>query len=61
MTLAETVKAWRKREGITAREAALRLGIPKRTLQSIEGGRHYSADSLLRLAIERLETKNDTR
>ncbi|MDX0836929.1 helix-turn-helix domain-containing protein [Sinorhizobium medicae] len=55
MTLAETIKAWRKREGITAEEAAHRLSMSVRTLRHIELGRKYNAEGPLRLAIKYLE------
>ncbi|MCA1404628.1 helix-turn-helix domain-containing protein [Ensifer sp. IC3342] len=58
-TLAETVKAWRERADISAREAAEKLGMSRRTLEHIEQGRPYSNERLLRLAIEALEKKEE--
>ncbi|PLU08444.1 transcriptional regulator [Sinorhizobium medicae] len=54
-TLAEAIKAWRHRADISAREAAEKLGMSRRTLEHIEQGRPYKNETILRLAIERLE------
>lgn len=43
--LAAAVKAWRGR--LPAREAAIELGIPKRTLDGIEQGRGFRYPELL--------------
>lgn len=55
MELSETVKTWRRGQGITANEAADRLGIPPRTLNGIEQGRVFRYERMLRLAINYLE------
>lgn len=55
MELSETVKEWRRGQGITANEAADRLGVPPRTWNGIEQGRPFRYERMLRLAIERLE------
>ncbi|MEJ6847481.1 helix-turn-helix transcriptional regulator [Sinorhizobium fredii] len=55
MTLAETVKAWRGRADISAREAAEQLGMSRRTLEHIEQGRPFKHERMLRLAIDALE------
>jgi len=50
--LAQEVKAWRAKGGITAEAAAKVLGIPKRTFEGIEQGRGFPYPVLLRVAME---------
>ncbi|MEV8882992.1 MULTISPECIES: helix-turn-helix domain-containing protein [Mesorhizobium] len=50
--LAQEVKAWRAKGGVTAEAAAKALGIPKRTFEGIEQGRGFPYPLLLRVAIE---------
>ncbi|MER9713309.1 helix-turn-helix domain-containing protein [Mesorhizobium sp. M0174] len=50
--LAQEVKAWRVKGGITAEAAAKVLGIPKRTFEGIEQGRGFPYPVLLRVAME---------
>ncbi|TIL83421.1 MAG: helix-turn-helix domain-containing protein [Mesorhizobium sp.] len=52
--LAQEVKAWRAKGGVTAEAAAKALGIPKRTFEGIEQGRGFPYPLLLRVAIESL-------
>lgn len=50
--LAEKLSAWRKRRGLSQRNAALVLGVNKRTLQGWEIGRpgppHIGGEALLK-------------
>ncbi|MER8955535.1 helix-turn-helix domain-containing protein [Mesorhizobium sp. M0045] len=50
--LAQELKAWRVKGGITAEAAAKVLGIPKRTFEGIEQGRGFPYPVLLRVAME---------
>lgn len=52
------VREWRARAGISAAEAARRLGMSLRTLEGIEQGRQFRNDTLLRMAIKYLESAN---
>ncbi|MEY9780545.1 helix-turn-helix domain-containing protein [Sinorhizobium fredii] len=53
--LADSIRQWRSREGVTAAELAALLDIPKRTLDGIEQGRPFRYDRLLRLALVGVE------
>ncbi|MDX8447689.1 helix-turn-helix transcriptional regulator [Mesorhizobium sp. VK25A] len=50
--LAQEVKAWRAKEGLTAEAAAKAFGIPKRTFEGIEQGRGFPYPLLLRVAMK---------
>lgn len=55
MELAEFLKAWRARVFIPQTKAAELLGVSLRTYQSVEQGRGFRFETLLRLAVEHLE------
>ncbi len=51
--IGKRIKRYRKKRGYTVKEAAMRLGIPPRTLTSYESGtRQISVDLLLELSRE---------
>ena len=57
MTLAERLKDWRKRAGLTQAKAAEVLQIPATTLTGIEQGRPFRYEHLLLLALQTIEAK----
>ncbi|CCV08649.1 hypothetical protein MESS2_770024 [Mesorhizobium metallidurans STM 2683] len=57
--LAQEVKAWRGKEGLTAEAAAKVLGIPKRTFEGMEQGRGFPYPVLLRVAMESKAVSHD--
>lgn len=59
MELAEFLKAWRARVFIPQTEAAKLLGVSLRTYQSVEQGRGFRFETLLRLAVANLEANKD--
>jgi DNA-binding XRE family transcriptional regulator len=50
--LARDLAAWRAAAALTAKGASMRLGIPARTIEHIEGGRGFRYPELLRLAMQ---------
>lgn len=49
--LSDEIRAWRKSQGMTVKDAADVLGMSKRTLEGIEAGRGFSYPALLRYRI----------
>jgi DNA-binding XRE family transcriptional regulator len=49
--LARDLAAWRAAAALTTKGAAMRLGIPHRTIEGIEAGRGFRYPRLLRIAI----------
>lgn len=58
MELAEFLKAWRTRAHIPQTKAAQLLGMGLRSYQSVEQGRGWHFETMLRLAVEALEARN---
>lgn len=58
MELANFLKAWRARVFIPQTKAAQLLGMSLRSYQSIEQGRGFRFEHLLRLAVAHLEAAN---
>lgn len=52
--LAQTVKAWRKRNGLGVVEAGEILGLSWRTIQGIEQGRGFGHPKIIKLAMKAL-------
>jgi transcriptional regulator with XRE-family HTH domain len=49
--LAASVRAWRDRNDLSAKQAAELIGIPARTLEGIEQGRGFSYPQMLKIAM----------
>jgi DNA-binding XRE family transcriptional regulator len=57
MELAEFLKAWRARAFIPQTQAAKLLGVSLRTYQSVEQGRGFRFEPMLRLAVEAIDAR----
>lgn len=49
-----SIKAWRKKAGLTQAEMSLIFGIPKRTIENWEGGQRSCPEWAERLIVEKL-------
>ncbi|CAN5166576.1 hypothetical protein BH23ACT9_BH23ACT9_34950 [soil metagenome] len=47
--LGESLSAWRRLLGLTTAEVADRAGVTRKTVESLEGGRGSSVDTLMRV------------
>ena len=55
LPIADALRAWRARHGLSQAAASARLGVSVRTLQGWEGRHPAVYPTLLRLAMERLD------
>lgn len=55
MELAYFLKAWRERSEIPQTKAAKLLGVSLRTYQSVEQGRGFRFEKMMRLAVKKIE------
>jgi len=60
-TFAELVKGYRKRKGLSQSQAAIHLGVPKRTLQNWEIGHREPVGFALRILELKLGKKKKVR
>ena len=52
--LAQLLKSWRKREGLSVVEAGAILDLSKRTIEGIEQGRGFGHAQIMKLALKAL-------
>jgi putative transcriptional regulator len=57
MTLAQSIRAWRRRWGLTQSKAAAVLGVNRRSLENWEQGRAHPSEPALKFLNSKLRTK----